>query len=128
MSEILLVGTLEQIRDRLLLAQTILQTRATEGYPLLQSDEEWVYDTAKDDNVCPVCAPHDRRVFRGDEIASTFPSSEITFAGAEGAEIRPRVHIDNPWLNGVCRCTLTLLDVDEIITERLYQELEEIAI
>ncbi len=123
MSEILFVGTLEQIRERLLQAQDILQLRATEGYPLLQPDEEWVYDTAKDERVCPVCSPHDRRVFRGDEIPGAFPSFEMIGVG----EIAPRVHLDNPWLQGECRCGLSLLDAKEIITERLFQELEEVS-
>lgn len=112
-------GTLDEIREKLLTITAVIAYRKAFGWPLFQNDEEWQYDSEKDDRVCYLCREFEAaRIFRGGQIPILFPDYEVV----EWYLIRPRVHITHPEMKGECRCILTLSYPLEMIEQRLHSE------
>lgn len=130
MAEIELRGPLEWLQIRLNWLYLLIKSRKTGGWPLFLPDEEWIYETAGDSNVCPICrAFEEENPWMGNEIQHFFPKYEIVSARSGGAYlppivILPRIHRMDEYrhLFGECRCKLTLLYPAETLEARLHIE------
>lgn len=59
-----------------------------------EEENQWIFETAMDERVCPVCAPLDGSIYTESELAINFPNS-ISL----GDIIYVNLHVD-------CRCSL----------------------
>jgi len=127
LSEIVVRGTVRQVRDSLYRISGVVKMRKEEGWPLFGADEHWVYHARMDAATCtkelPIadvrgqagCYGLNARVFRGDEIPRVFPFYERT--GAD--RIHPHSHEPR---DKNCRCELVLQEPGRTLENRLYME------
>lgn len=124
MSEtIVLRGTFVMLWDNALNISEVVKRRSIEGWPVLQYDEIWLYNTHPElaaVGVCDTCKAYDGREFGGDEIPSEFP-----YLFVNPLIIKPRVHerdgIEN-FFYEPCHCTLEWQNPVECIENRLHSE------
>jgi hypothetical protein len=116
---IVISGTLQEVKQKLLALQAIIRNREVTGWRPLMNDETWLYVTAQDDRVCvSVCVPLDSRVFKGDLLASRFPNAVFV----DATTIKMNTHHPR---DAHCRCFAFWINASEVITERLRTELAE---
>lgn len=114
---IIVSGSLQEIRQKLEAMKATIQNRVSTGYRPLMHDEDWILVDARDEKVCKEeCMPVRGKVYRGDGVLDAFPNAAFESA----TSIRANIH-------GGCRCTLEWVNASEVVTERLRQELEEVA-
>lgn len=119
MSELTLQGSLEVLQRQTRIISEIVKYRGSEGWPILQADERWLYETEKDDRVCQICENFGKsRIFRGDSIPIIFPDYKMLNWNI----IHPHVHITHPEMEGECRCVMTWQNPAECLEERLHDE------
>jgi len=71
-----------------------------ESYFGEEYDEEvWVYETALDERVCPICGPLEGEAFLGEDVDANFPEA----SDIDETTLAPNLH-DN------CRCQLVLAE------------------
>ena len=120
---IVLRGTLEMLWDNALNISEVVKRRSAEGWPVLQYDEVWLYETHPElakIRVCDTCENYDEREFGGDEVSSEFP-----YLFVNPLLIRPRVHLRDGLENFAdepCHCTLKWQKPAECIENRLHGE------
>jgi len=123
-SEIVLRGSLEVLREQALVISEIVKNRSFEGFAVFQADEIWLYETELDDRVCPVCeAFGTQQIFRGDAIPIVFPDYDY-FPSAEPFVVYPRVHQRDlsKFFYAPCRCRLIWQNPLECLERRLHDE------
>lgn len=125
MSEIVLRGTLETLWSDSLNISEVLRRRVSEGWPVFQSDEIWLYFThpekSRKGKVCPTCEDYSGDEFKGDKIPSEFPCAVFV----NPRFIKPRVHerdgLEN-FFYEPCHCTLEWQNSAECVENRLHAE------
>ena len=130
MSEINIVGSLDDIQLKLVWIHQAVLHRKTGGWPLFQADEDWIYESVGDDRVCPICRSFEEQSpWQGNEIPHFFPKYVIVSGRSGGAYIppviiEPNVHEmpEYAHLLGSCRCKLRLLYPLETLEARLHME------
>ena len=55
--------SLLDLRNKLLAIKNVAIRMTLQGYDVFQQDENWGYESEKDDNVCQVCTEFDYNVF-----------------------------------------------------------------
>ena len=126
MPELLISGNSNLVRDALLTASAIIKLKQAIGFELFEADEEWRYESWRDDHVCPVCTNFDRdEFFAGDRVLVEFQKWQRMLGEGIGV-IHPRVHWDPQysWLLGECRCRVFMLNIAETLVNRLDTELK----
>ncbi len=123
-------GTILEVEAKLLAIQDIIDRRKTQGWPLFQKGERWLYLTRPDlGMVCPVCGPfHGKDDLDGEEVTRLFPQRELvsqrTLAGEYIAS--PRTHTTQDAINrqieGPCHCDLILQNAAEVMEMRLHED------
>lgn len=133
MSTLIVEGTLVEVRDKLEKVKEVIEDRKTSGYQLYHSSERWLYISARDGRMCPICESNDDMVFGGDTVKSFFPN--VVYLGSFVSH--PRTH-DNPgfptWIKrrkgaGVkfgCGCRLFLQNPLEAFEEQLHADKEAV--
>lgn len=128
MVEIVVSGTLSEIKNKILIMSAIIKFRKSAGFDLFQPDEQWRYEgIVDDDRICPICFGFDRdEFFSGDRVFDEFPRKERRRGEGIGV-IHPQVHQDSKysWLLGDCRCRVFMLHIAETLASRLSLELSE---
>ncbi len=120
---IVLRGTLEMLRDNALNIKEAINRCVVEGWPVLQYDEIWLYETHPElaaVGVCDTCYDYNGREFGGNQVSSEFP-----YLFVNPLLIKPRVHerdgIHN-FFNEPCHCTLKWLNPAECVENRLHNK------
>lgn len=124
MSDLVLSGSLEAIREQAVAISKVVRRRASDGWPAFQPDEVWFYETEMDDRVCPVCEAFGRQhTFSGNSIPTVFPDYDL-HARARGFIVYPRVHQRDPskFFYAPCRCRLIWQNPLECLERRLHEE------
>lgn len=121
MSEITLFGTLEMLREQALAVSEVVKLRDSEGWPVFQADEMWLYETEMDDRVCPACEAYGvQRMFRGDSVPVVFPYYEFVTPFV----VKPHTHMPDlslfHWVE--CRCLMFWQNPLECLERRLHDE------
>ena len=119
MPNITISGSLFDIANKLGRMKQVITYRVNVGYLPKQHDEEWLYQTFQDLNVCPDCAPLHGNLYRGDYIMNDFPfyvSETVTEVKVHNAT--------NFHAAERCRCTAEWLNMHEVLVERLALEME----
>ena len=108
---------------------TTAKNRKYNGWLPFQADETWTYHAIKDIRLCPICEEYDEiGEFNGLDFPINWPDN----IPLDPSDILKRqrwaeTHITNPWLKGQCRCTIRWEYPVQTLTERLHQEVEEVA-
>ena len=126
MPDLLISGPFTAIKNKLLVASSIIKFRKSVGFDLFEPDEEWRYFSENDDRVCPICFDFDRvDLFSGVGVFELFPKKE-RLTGEGLAVVHPHVHWDPryDYLAGDCRCRLFMLRIAETLVNRLHLELQ----
>jgi len=126
MPDLVVSGSFSEIKNKLLVASSIIKFRKAVGFELFEPDEDWEYISEDDDRVCPVCFDFQRREFKGDMVPAEFEAKQLLIR-VGNAVIHPHVHWDPrySYLEGDCRCRMHLLNVLETFINRLHLELQE---
>lgn len=130
MSEIVLRGSLDEVQLQLVWIHQAVLHRKTGGWPLFQADEDWIYETAGDERVCPYCRGFEEdNPWQGNEIPHFFPHYYLEGSHAGGTWgsdviVRPNVHENQEltFLMGTCRCKIRLLNAAATLEARLHKE------
>lgn len=123
MNEIVFRGPLELLREQALIISDILKNRSLEGFTIFQADEVWLYETEKDNRVCPICeAFGNTQNFSGDVISTVFPYYQ--YFSSNPFVVYPRVHQPDlsKFFDKECRCTVTLQNPLDCLEEKLHNE------
>ena len=118
-------GFLTGIRRRVEALINIIIRREETGYAVFQYDEEWEFITHPEQGtVCPQCEGHSGTIFRGDQIPIEFPY--YTYVSSNPHWARPRVHQPDlsQYFGEECHCDLMLLNPNQVIRQRLHDEME----
>lgn len=119
---IIVSGTVEEVERKLIAALAVITFKKWFGWYLFQDDEVWNYETHKDERVCPVCWAFERQ-WIGSELQTEFTMMKRRTAQNE---VYPNTHEtqDYSFLSGECRCNLIWRDYLEVLTRRLFEEIE----
>jgi len=118
--DIVVSGSLSEIRMKLQRIKEVIANRVATGYAPKQHDEEWLYHTAQDDRVCPICAPLHGNIYRGDYLVNEF--SLYVVLGPEKVQLHYETDFHTHLQD---RCTAEWINAHEVLVQRLYDELLE---
>jgi hypothetical protein len=122
---IVIRGTANEVYDALSRAYNVTQYRKHEGWELFQIDEEWVYETEKDDKVCPTCLSFQHE-WNGTALPIEFSSwtrPSHPFKVLSINEIYPDTHTTHPPMKGTCRCVVSWPNYLNTLSYRLMEEI-----
>jgi len=122
---LVIYGTPDEVEVVLLRIRDIIDNRKTNGWPLFQKGEKWLYNTRPDlGHVCPVCRPHDGTVFDGEEVPRSFPYKEMAPPYGEYPAAFPRTHMPDlsKFADTPCHCEMVLQNPAEVMEMRLHEE------
>lgn len=111
MNEVLITGSLRQIRAKLERMKVVIQNRVTVGYDPLLMAFDYRYSANRD--ACPECLPLDSLHYRGAYIVSEFENS---------IQLNSETWAVNK--HGHCRCLLRLINAREAVVCLLIEELQ----
>jgi len=129
MVELIISGTPQEILTQLEAVKVVADMRNEDGWRLFQSDEEWNYETEKDERVCPVCLSFAGQ-WVGDQIPVEFNQwkRHHPLRYLEKNEVYPNTHEGSGYdfLWGLRRCVLEWIDYFFTLTRRLWREFEAV--
>ena len=119
MPNIVISGSLFDIANKLGRIKQVIANRVAVGYERFQHEEEWIYHTAHDLNVCPTCDPLHGTIYRGDYLISDFPFSVSVDSKKVWVNNQTDFHASDR-----CRCDATWINAHEVLVSRLATEME----
>lgn len=119
---LILSGTINDIYYKLLEIKKVITRRKAEGYSPWSREFLYEYVTARDERVCPVCEPHDRQVYNGEEVKQKFPYAEYFGSGIAFPRTHRTEEARQRKIRGECRCMLYLKNASEGFEQKLHQE------
>ena len=127
MSVVVVVGSIERVRDNLQSIKDVIDYRKTAGWQLFHHTEEWLYLTFPDrGNVCPVCESYEGLILAGTDVESTFPYNIYGGAGV----VYPRTHMPDlsKFADTPCHCELHIQNLAESLEKQLHEEKLEVVL
>ena len=128
MSVVVVVGSIERVRDNLQNIKDVIDYRKTAGWRMFHHTEEWLYLTFPDrGEVCPICEAHGvQGIFSGYEVRTVFPDSIYGGAGV----VYPRTHMPDlsKFADTPCHCELHIQNLAESLEKRLHEEKLEVVL
>ena len=115
------------LRVKLMAIKNIAMRMTLQGYDVFQQDENWGYESEKDDNVCPVCTEFDYNdIMTGDKVGTEFTQK---MWDDKPKRMRPHTHMDHTLggepLLGECRCRLYWVNFPMPIVDKLINEMRD---
>jgi hypothetical protein len=118
MPNIVVYGSLQEIRAQLQAMKEVIAARNASGYPPMQHEYDFEYHTKQDGRVCPECGPLHGNHYRGDYILGDFP-----FYEAE-TDVKILAHNATVYHAAMsCRCELEWVNKHDALVQMLHREL-----
>ena len=122
MSMIHIVGSLQEIAEKMRAISEVIEEKKNTGYPIWSRYERWQYVTMRDINVCPVCEQHDRQIYTGDMIKQIFPEAEYIGWYVALPHTHKTQEARSKGMRGECRCQMYLLNAAEAFEAQLHED------
>lgn len=127
MGELVLMGSLEEIRGKTQAVMNIIDRYNATGWLVFQADETWQYVIHPEiGTVCPLCKSFSEMRITGTQIPIQFPY--YTYDPSSPFMARPRTHQPDlsQFFDEECHCDLIWLDPLETLEKRLHAEKEAV--
>jgi len=99
-----------------------VKNRKHVGYNVFQKEEQWRYQSERDDRVCPICLGLDLNlgIFRGDNIPALFTTWSWRY---KTRVINPNTHQTvAPESHGKCRCIMRWQNTSEVMGNLIHND------